>query len=399
MHREEAQMRGSMAYIQLIVGYGAFTDTYGLQAFRIEGSAMRRCHTRTVSISVEFAIRHIQSKLCANCQITVEMSHTQASLQLPLHGCTRQRLGLSLARQARGDLPPQTTPKQRSQSQHTACTPTNQIRYSHHFTPLNFRVYTRKQSSLFDPSARQLLSSARRATAKLSTNTMQSEHRKIELQSPSDLAYLTSQIRTAARQKLDLHLPAQPSDSADDLRAQTEVLVDAFVAQVLAGLRNNITINGLDVVAQSRGGGFGDGDEMEGVVAERVQGVEEEEFEAFDEKLRVKLAKEVDKRDKLVASISKHRRETANKSARAFEERFEAEQRAAEEQRRVRLERAQTVVEEDALDIKIARDEEVRNNWERAIEGLGRLNKGLPETRARLERCGDVVGYLGGEKE
>ena len=189
---------------------------------------------------------------------------------------------------------------------------------------------------------------------------MQSEHRKIELQSPSDLAYLTSQIRTAARQKLDLHLPAQPSDSADDLRAQTEVLVDAFVAQVLAGLRNNITINGLDVIAQSRGGGFGDGDEMEGVVAEGVQGVEEEEFEAFDEKLRVKLAKEVEKRDKLVASISNHRRETARKSAGAFEERFEAEKRAAEERRRVQMEKAQTVGEEDVLDIKIARDEEVR---------------------------------------
>ncbi|KAJ4341349.1 hypothetical protein N0V87_001738 [Didymella glomerata] len=228
---------------------------------------------------------------------------------------------------------------------------------------------------------------------------MQSEHRKIELQSPSDLAYLTSQIRTAARQKLDLHLPAQPSDSADDLRAQTEVLVDAFVAQVLAGLRNNITINGLDVVAQSRGGGFGDGDEMEGVVAEGVQGVEEEEFEAFDEKLRIKLAKEVEKRDKLVANISKHRRETAEKSARAFEERFEAEQRAAEEQRRVQLEKAQALDKEDVLDIEIARDEEVRKNWERAVEGLGRLNKGLPETRARLERCGDVVGYLDGEKK
>jgi kinetochor protein Mis14/NSL1 len=228
---------------------------------------------------------------------------------------------------------------------------------------------------------------------------MQSEHRKIELQSPSDLAYLTSQIRTAARQKLDLHLPAQPSDSADDLRAQTEVLVDAFVAQVLAGLRNNITINGLDVVAQSRGGGFGDGDEMEGVVAEGVQGVEEEEFEAFDEKLRVKLAKEVEKRDKLVASISKHRRETAKKSARAFEERFEQEQKAAEEQRRVELEKARDLDEEDALDIQIARDDEIRKNWERAVEGLGRLNKGLPETRARLERCGDVVGYLGGEKK
>lgn len=228
---------------------------------------------------------------------------------------------------------------------------------------------------------------------------MQSEHRKVELQSPGDLAYLTSQIRTAARQKLDLHLPAQPSDSADDLRAQTEVLVDAFVAQVLAGLRNNITINGLDVVAQSRGGGFGDGDEMEGVQAEGVEGVEREEFEAFDEKLRMKLAREVEKRDRLVASISKHRRETAKKSARAFEERFEQEQKMLEEQRLRESEKVQAVGEEDKLDVKIARDGEVRKNWERAVEGLGRLNKGLPETRARLERCGDVVGYLGGEKK
>ena len=45
------------------------------------------------------------------------------------------------------------------------------------------------------------------------------------------------------------------------------------------------------------------------------------------------------------------------------------------------------------------RGEEVRRNWERAVMGVGRLNKGLPETRARLERCGGVVGYLGGEGE
>jgi kinetochor protein Mis14/NSL1 len=37
----------------------------------------------------------------------------------------------------------------------------------------------------------------------------------------------------------------------------------------------------------------------------------------------------------------------------------------------------------------------VRWYWERAVEGLGRLDKGLPETRARLERAGEVVGYLG----
>jgi kinetochor protein Mis14/NSL1 len=53
----------------------------------------------------------------------------------------------------------------------------------------------------------------------------------------------------------------------------------------------------------------------------------------------------------------------------------------------------------EIADVKgVQREEEMRRNWERATEGLGRLNKGLPETRARLERAGDVVGYLGGEE-
>jgi kinetochor protein Mis14/NSL1 len=46
----------------------------------------------------------------------------------------------------------------------------------------------------------------------------------------------------------------------------------------------------------------------------------------------------------------------------------------------------------------LEREDEVRRNWERAVEGLGRLDKGLPETRARLERAGEVVGYLGERK-
>lgn len=228
---------------------------------------------------------------------------------------------------------------------------------------------------------------------------MQSEHRKIELQSPQDLSYLTSQIRTAARQKLDLHLPAQTSDTPDDLRAQTEVLVDAFVAQVLAGLKSNITINGLDVVTQSRGGGFEGGDAMdvdtEGGVG--VEGVEKEEFEAFDDKLRSRLAEQVSKRDKLVASISKHRRETPAAAARRWEEQFEKEAEVLETQRTNSLEQAN--VQEDGLHVDMKREEEVRRNWERAVQGLGSLQKGLPETRARLERCGDVVGYLGGESK
>lgn len=241
---------------------------------------------------------------------------------------------------------------------------------------------------------------------------MQSEHRKIELQSPGDLTYLTSQIRTAALSKLDLHLPAQPSDSADDLRAQTSSLVDAFIASVLHGLKTNITINGVEVVPAARGGGFGFGDPTTAAAtdaaygAERMEtegvpaGVEKEEFEAFDEKLRVRVAEAVAKRDRLVGAISKHRRETPVLAARRFEEAFERENDGFEGVVRAQVESARVDACADGpMDVSVKREEEVRRNWERAVEGLGRLNKGLPETRARLERCGDVVGYLGGEKK
>ncbi|KAH3944099.1 hypothetical protein HBI56_032510 [Parastagonospora nodorum] len=214
---------------------------------------------------------------------------------------------------------------------------------------------------------------------------MDTQHRKIELQSPSDLTFLTSQIRTAARQKLDLHLPpVSDSSEPDELRRQVEDLVDAFVAQVLAGMKGNISINGMDVEGAIDG---------EGTVEATMEGVEREEFEPFDEKLRGKVGSAIARRDALVGKISAHRRTTGEAAAKAFQQQFERENEVV----------AKQVVEEGDMDIAgvdaLEREEEVRRNWERAVEGLGRLNKGLPETRARLERAGDVVGYLGGEKK
>lgn len=225
---------------------------------------------------------------------------------------------------------------------------------------------------------------------------MEAEHRKIELQSPADLAYLTSQIRTLARKKLDLHLPPQPDTTEpDELRKEVEEMVELFVAQVLAGMRHNISINGIDVV--KRGTEGGDGEVMEVDVENPV--VEVEEFEPFDEKLRSRLGTTIQKRDTLISKISQHRRTTPALAARKFEEQF---QREMEELDKVRVESEEKVVESaksEAVDVEgLKRQEEVQRNWEIAVEGLGRLNQGLPETRARLERCGEVVGYLGGKE-
>ncbi|KAE8835838.1 hypothetical protein HRS9139_03936 [Pyrenophora teres f. teres] len=193
---------------------------------------------------------------------------------------------------------------------------------------------------------------------------MESEHRKIELQSPSDLTYLTSQIRTAARQKLDLHLPPSPTPASP----------------TNCGATSKNYINGIDVVARGRSGDEVDerGEKMEGILSENESEslVEKEEFEPFDDKLRASC---------------RHRRTTPKAAADAFQERFEREN-------------GEMAKGADVLGVGMgdvagveagARQEELERNWERAIEGLQRLNKGLPETRARLERAGDVVGYLG----
>lgn len=219
---------------------------------------------------------------------------------------------------------------------------------------------------------------------------MDPEHRKIELQSPADLTHLTSQLRTLARSKLDQAFPPQPSTSTlppDDLRAQVESMVDAFVAQVLSGMRHNISINGVDVIARGapdEDGNFPDDQKEEEVVIE--------EFEPFDEKLRRRVGGMVERRDRLVGEVSAHRRGTPGEAARRWEEGFKRENEE--------VDGGAVVVEEEVGSVEaLKRQEEVERNWERAVEGLARLNKGLPETRARLERSGEVVGYLEGKKE
>lgn len=225
---------------------------------------------------------------------------------------------------------------------------------------------------------------------------MTSEHRKIELQSPADLTYITAKIRTLARQKLDLHLPTQAdATEPDELRRHVEELVDAFVAQVLAGLKANISINGIDVVSRDNNsvGADDNNNKADGSLEDGV--VEVEEFEPFDDKLRAKLGAAVQRRDALVSKISNHRRATPALAARRFEEQFLRDMEALDA---IGGAGAAPEGEEVADLAALARQDEVERNWERALLGLERLNKGLPETRARLERCGDVVGYLQGKE-
>lgn len=221
-------------------------------------------------------------------------------------------------------------------------------------------------------------------------------HRKVELQSPADLSYLTSQIRSAAQKKLDLHLPPVSNGSEpDDLRRKTEEFVDAFVAQVLEGMRHNISINGMDVVNAEGGGGNG----AAPGAGEGKSVVEVEEYEELDNKLRERLRTTIAKRDTLVGKIAAHRRTTPQLASQRFKDQFGKDMEGLEVQRVESEKVAAEVREAEIVGVEaLKRHEDVQRNWERAVESLMTSNRGLPETRARLERCGEVVVYLEGGK-
>ena len=54
-----------------------------------------------------------------------------------------------------------------------------------------------------------------------------SHHRKIDLQSPSDLTYLHENIKQAAREKIDLAIPPSAAPAGEDAyRSKVEQLVN-----------------------------------------------------------------------------------------------------------------------------------------------------------------------------
>ncbi|KAF2747054.1 hypothetical protein M011DRAFT_403006 [Sporormia fimetaria CBS 119925] len=221
---------------------------------------------------------------------------------------------------------------------------------------------------------------------------MDPSHRKIELQSLRDLTFLTTSLRTHTAQKLDTHLPPSPDPSASyPLRTRTSELLDTFLDEVLKGMRANTSINGIALTSDAGGEGGAD--------AHANARVEEEiEYEDLDYKLQERLRVLFAKRERLVKSIAVHRRGTAKAAAERFREGWEKEGQEWEE---ARGEMERRVVEEarrsgEGLDVQMKRLEEVEGSWERVVTGLAELQRGLPETRARLERAGEVVGYLGG---
>ncbi|KAL8739231.1 MAG: hypothetical protein Q9181_000122 [Wetmoreana brouardii] len=207
---------------------------------------------------------------------------------------------------------------------------------------------------------------------------MDPHHRKIDLQSPADLTYLHSNIKTAAQQKLELAIPSSvtPANSTDTFRPQVQQLVQDYIRQTLSLALPSLAINGLDAEPSILGGADAKANEIE----------DESNYEPYDPRLAEQLRTLYRQLEWEHTRVAELRREAPGAAARAFQERLEAE-REKERGREREVERGMEGKREGGLeDVGLARGDEVESMWGRGMEGLVELRR-VTEVMAKMERA------------
>lgn len=245
-----------------------------------------------------------------------------------------------------------------------------------------------------------------------------SHHRKIELQSPLDLAYLQANLSNSARQKLDLHFPpsayidsqtaaAPPAtvisldgvkapesanahgvlpatnhaDEADKdpLRAHVRELVDAFMARTWEGAAKNITVNGMDVTLPQMAMSQSNKNNTEPKAPEEEKEGVDYVYEAYDSHLQSKLASMYGELETLTAQVSRLRRTAPRQGASAFQEAFAmdiANDDAAFEAQMAEIREKAATADQNPLGLKAQRDgwdDDIKAMYERGTNGLAGL--------------------------
>ncbi|KAK1476173.1 hypothetical protein CCUS01_05278 [Colletotrichum cuscutae] len=238
---------------------------------------------------------------------------------------------------------------------------------------------------------------------------MEDAHRKIELQSRDDLAYLLTNVRRAAQEQLDNAFPHIEGSNAqeDELRAPIERLVNEareskgrrkratptpknlantklppktqYIDKTFTYAAPNLSINGMDADPSTFLSNNTPSDEPE------------EAYEPWDARLRQRvedLAREEEDLLNEIAALKKSvpgaiATATTNEfraAAAADEAAFEAVKKAKEDEARE--------MEAEVLPLEaMERRGEVKEAFGGAVGGLGRLKKTMPATVAKMERA------------
>ncbi|KAL0939696.1 uncharacterized protein CTRU02_206306 [Colletotrichum truncatum] len=210
--------------------------------------------------------------------------------------------------------------------------------------------------------------------------TMEDAHRKIELQSHEDLAYLLNNVRRAAQDQLDKAFPQIEGSNAqeDELRAPIERLVNEYIDKTFTYAAPNLSINGMDTNPAV-------------FLSNTPSNEPEEAYEPWDARLRQRVEDLAREEEDLLNEIAALKKSVPGSVAAATTQAFKNSTAADE----AAIEAAKKASEDDlkARDAEVLPLEEMERQGETkeafgtVVEGLGKLKKDMPATVAKMERA------------
>ncbi|KAI1634527.1 hypothetical protein F4809DRAFT_618105 [Biscogniauxia mediterranea] len=225
-----------------------------------------------------------------------------------------------------------------------------------------------------------------------------SQHRKIELQAPEDLAYLLANVRRAAAARLDEAFP--PVDGAqgeDELRTRIEALVEEYITQTFTLAAPNLSINGLPVEPSQFLSPSGDGSSFASDPTRP-----DEVYEPFDARKRARVEDLTREEEDLLRDIAALKKSVPAAAAAAW---AEAARRGVGEDERALASMNGVVIaeqregEEEGKGVKkLERQDDVERSYGAAVRGLGRLKREMPSVVARMERARGAGEYVVAER-
>ncbi|OHF01249.1 hypothetical protein CORC01_03564 [Colletotrichum orchidophilum] len=209
---------------------------------------------------------------------------------------------------------------------------------------------------------------------------MENAHRKIELQSRDDLAYLLNNVRRAAQEQLDNAFPHIEGSNAqeDELRAPIERLVNEYINKTFTYAAPNLSINGMDT-------------DPANFLSDNPSDEPEEAYEPWDARLRQRVEDLAREEEDLLNEIAALKKSVPGTIAAAMTNEFKAaaaaDDAAFEAAKKAREDEAREL-EAEVLPLEtMERRGEIKEAFGSAVGGLGRLKKTMPATVAKMERA------------
>ncbi len=237
-------------------------------------------------------------------------------------------------------------------------------------------------------------------------------HRRIELQSAEDFAFLVDNVRRAAADSVAAAFPPVVDEAVasgsrskdggnddDDLHARVEALVGDYIRRAFALASPNLTINGLPVDPQA----FWEGDGgKEGTKNPKDPKDTNEDVEPFDARRRQRVEELARDEEDLLRDIALLKRRVPAAAVRAREQALaralaeDAAAAAAADERAAAAMANDEAAEGKPLAVDI--DDATRTAFAQAVGGLGRLKQAMPATVARMERARVAGTYAEAER-